>query len=424
MVVREKLKIAQLQVGLYIELPLKWQDHPFLTSKFLIKDREQLLIIQHLKLDEVWYYPKKSNTSPLPQQAYVPPTAPAAEPPPQVNAAWQEKQARTRALEKRRHEIQQVEKQYTQVVGQVKRLMLQMHSLPAQSIRDASEVVDHIVQALLGDQDTVIHLMNANDIDDSLYYHALNVSVLALLLAREVGLPEKLFSLLGFAALMHDLGQSRVPQQILRKTAALTKAERDLYQLHVNYGVELMKKLSETGPLVWDIVAQHHELCDGSGYPRGLKGNEMSELAKIVSIVNYYDELCNHNDPKQSLTPHEALSLMYGKLGHAFEKKYLQAFVRLLGIYPPGSVIQLSDERLGIVISLHRDALLKPAVLLYDADIPKAQAVILDLREHAELSIASSIKPGQLAPEVFDYLSPRERVSYFFKLSANVDAQH
>ncbi|MDX5299077.1 MAG: DUF3391 domain-containing protein, partial [Gammaproteobacteria bacterium] len=367
---RETLNVSQLQPGLFIELPLKWHEHPFLFAKFEIKDAQQVAIIRQLGLKTVYYYPERSTTLPLPEEADAPPAP--SENPVELNEAWKEKQAQAEALEKRRREVKKVEKQYNQVIGQVKSLMMRMNSLPAQAISEAGQVVDRIVEALLSDTETVIHLMNANDLDDTVYYHSLNVSVLSLLLAREAGMPEKLYPTLGFAALMHDIGTIRIPQQIVRKTAPLTKPEQDYYEQHVRYGVEMVKKFGQgTSQLVWDVIDQHHEFCDGSGYPNRLKGSEMNELAKIVALVNFYDKQCNHNDPRQSMTPHEALSLMFAKLGPKFEKKYLQLFVKLLGIYPPGTVVQLSDERVGMVISLNREELLKPSILLYDASIPK-----------------------------------------------------
>lgn len=418
---KEEIKVSQLQPGLFIELPLKWHEHPFLMAKFVIKNENQISIIRQLGLRKVWYFPDRSSVLPLPEEADAP-EVPDDAVKTELDAAWLEKQERARELEQRRRDIQKVEKQYDQTVNQVKSLMIRMNSLPAQAISEAGVVVDKIVNALLSDKETLIHLMNSNNPDDTLYYHVLNVSVLSLLLAREAGMPEKLYSALGFAALMHDIGQIKIPPQIVRKTTALTKPEQDLYEQHVRHGFDMVKKFGESGPLVWDVVAQHHEFCDGTGYPKRLKGIDISELAKIVCIVNHYDKLCNHNDPRQSMTPHEALSLMFAKQGSKFDKKYLQLLVKLLGIYPPGTVVQLSDERLGMVISLNRTELLKPSILLYDPGVPKEEAVILDLAANGELSIQRSIKPVQLKPEVYAYLNPRERVSYFFKMAAPKDS--
>jgi len=314
-----------------------------------------------------------------------------------------------------------VEKQYNEVVGNVKELMAMMTNAPVQAMTEATKMVGSIVATLQADKETLVHLMNANNLDDGLYYHVLNVSVLSLLLAREVGINDKeQMMTLGLAALLHDIGQVKLPAQILRKTTPLTKPESDLYERHVRHAIEMIglhAKLKLTvKPMLLTIIEQHHILLDGSGYPN-IAADKMLPLSKILATVNYYDKLCNHVDPKQSMTPHEALSLMFSKQVAKFDKQTLQTLVKLLGIYPPGTVVQLSDDSIGIVISLNRRELLKPGVLIYSAEVPKDEAVIIDLSRHTELTIRKSLRPAQLSKEMFEYLNPRERVSYFFALN-------
>jgi HD-GYP domain-containing protein (c-di-GMP phosphodiesterase class II) len=254
-----------------------------------------------------------------------------------------------------------------------------------------------------------------------MYYHVLNTSVLSLLVAREIGIADKeQLMTLGLAALLHDIGHVKLPPQLLRKTVPLTKPEADLYARHVRFATEMIgqhAKLKLTvKPLLLTIIDQHHVFLDRSGYPADIDPAKMHALAKILAIVNYYDELCNHNDPKQSMTPHEALSLMFSKQAAKFDKQILQALVKMLGIYPPGTVVQLSDESIGIVIYLNRKELLKPGVLVYSSDIPKSEAVIVDMTAQGDLTIRKSLRPAQLTSEQFEYLNPRERISYFFAI--------
>lgn len=411
--------MRRLQPGLYIELPLKWNEHPFLFSRFKLKSHAEVRLIQQLGLEEVWYYPDKSTAEPAPESQ--PQIETVAEDAAALQEQWQEKNEHAEELRRRRLEIQRVEKQYNEVVGNVKELMGMMNASPVQAMEQATKMVGSIVATLQADKETLVHLMNANNLDDGLYYHVLNVSVLSLLLARELGITDKeQMMTLGLAALLHDIGQTRLPSQILRKTQPLTKPENDLYQRHVRFALEMIglhAKLKLTvKPLLLTIIEQHHVLLDGSGYP-DIPADKMHPLSKILATVNYYDKLCNHVDPKQSMTPHEALSLMFSKNIAKFDKKTLQTLVKLLGIYPPGTVVQLSDESTGIVISLNRSELLKPRVLLYSAEIPKDEAVIIDLTQHTDIGIRKSLRPVQLSKAMFEYLNPRERVSYFFALN-------
>lgn len=419
---KELIDVARLQPGLYIELPLRWNEHPFLMGRFRLKDAQQIQMIHKLGLREVWYLPEKSQVEPLPVEAVTVPQADDSDAQEALQQQWQRKEAQGDQLRRRRQEIQRVEKQYNGVVGEVKDLMGKMNSSPVQAMNEATKVVGSIVATLSADKEVLVHLMNANNLDDSLYFHVLNVSVLTLLVAREIGIDDKeQLMTLGLAALLHDIGHAKIPPQIVRKTAPLTKPEQELYARHVRYATEMIglhAKLKLTvKPLLLTLIDQHHVFLDGSGYPGDIDLAKMHRLSKILSMVNYYDELCNHNDPRQSLTPHEALSLMFSKQSAKFDKPTLQALVKMLGIYPPGTVVQLSDDSIGIVIYLNRKELLKPGVLIYSAEIPKEEAVIVDLTEQNELTIRKSLRPAQLSKEMFEYLNPRERISYFFALA-------
>ena len=136
--------------------------------------------------------------------------------------------------------------------------------------------------------------------------------------------------------------------------------------------------------------------------------------ARIVGLINAYDNLCNPQDLSKALTPYEALSQLFAKQRDKFDQNLLRTLIRVLGVYPPGTVVRLSDQRLGLVVSVNTREAMKPAVLLYDPDIPAEAALILDLAAEPALKIAEGIKPGLLPQEVFHYLNPRQRVTYAF----------
>lgn len=409
---KTSVSIHQLQCGMYIELPLKWDEHPFLRGKFLIKDAKQLSMIKELGLETLWYYPDKSSAEPLPEPVAPPQPAPQSE---AVTQAWAAKQEQLQKLKKRRAEIHQVEKQYEVVAAKVKDSIFKMKNHPVQAMHESGELVSALVDSLLSDESALLHLMSPDKLDEGLYYHALNVSILAMLIGKALKLPRPLLEALGAGGLMHDIGKIRVPSNILRKTDKLTKAEENIFNLHGKYGAELIKKYGKQAPEVAIIAEQHHEMMDGSGYPAGLKGKEIAIPARIVAIVNTYDNLCNHPDIAKSLTPHEALSLLFSKLAEKYDKTIIQHLVRLLGIYPPGTVVELSDGGIGMVITINAKELLWPSILLYDEEIPRHDAVIVDLSEDKTLNIVKSLRPVQLTQAVYTYLSPRERVSYFYK---------
>lgn len=420
---KESIAVNRLQPGLYIELPLQWNEHPFLMARFRIKDNDQIKIIKQLKLKEVWYFAEKSTAEPLSESTVDESAGSGGVATEQeMKTQWDKKGELTETLRRRRREIQGVERQYGETVDEVKSLMTQMGSAPVQAMNEASKVVGAIVATLSADKEVLVQLMNANNLDDSMYYHVLNVSVLSLLVAKELGMTDKeQLMIIGLAALLHDIGQVKLPSQLLRKTTALNKPEAELYARHVRFAAEMITQHAQlkltVKPLLLTMIAQHHVFLDGSGYPAEMSPAKLHPLSKILVVVNYYDKLCNHNDPQQSMTPHEALSLMFSKQAAKFDKTALQALVKMLGIYPPGTVVQLSDESFAIVIYLNRKELLKPGVIVYAPEVPKADAVIIDLSEQTDLTIRKSLRPAQLSKEVYEYLSPRERISYFFNLN-------
>jgi hypothetical protein len=160
------------------------------------------------------------------------------------------------------------------------------------------------------------------------------------------------------------------------------------------------------------IVASHHETQNGAGYPEGISADQIPQIVRIASIVNIYDNLCNRPDPATSLTPNQALSYMFGKQRQFFDEKLLSIFIRILGVYPPGSIVKLSNGGLGMVISSSTKSSVRPHILLYDPEIPKEAAIIFDMDDDPEISIAGTISPLKLKKEIYEYLSPRTRVVY------------
>jgi hypothetical protein len=162
-------------------------------------------------------------------------------------------------------------------------------------------------------------------------------------------------------------------------------------------------------------IAQHHELIDGSGFPARLRGERLSVPAKILALVNRYENLCNPSRPAAAITPHDALALIFAQLKTRFDSVALSAFIRMMGVYPPGSVVQLVDERFAIVVSVNSSRPLKPRVIVYEPGISKHEALILDLEQAPNIGIRRSLKPSALPKAAMDYLSPRQRICYFFE---------
>jgi putative nucleotidyltransferase with HDIG domain len=324
-------------------------------------------------------------------------------------------------LSEHRERLAQVEQAFLSAANVVRNLNKNIFSQPEKTVGDAGKLVGQVVETLLAAPDLAIQVMAEKPGGEDIYLHALNVAILSMTLAKELGLPAELVQFIGMGAIFHDVGLNEIPTTILNNPGPLTKAEREFREMHCHYGVEIGRKAALPPPVL-RIIHQHHELFDGSGYPQKLKGEAIDPLARVVSLINAYDNLCNPPNIAQALTPHEALSSMFAQQRSRFDPRFLQAFIRFMGVYPPGSVVGLSNDALGLVIRVNASRPLRPSVIVYDAGIPKNEAIILDLNEEPDLNITRAIRPGQLPAAVFEYLSPRRRVSYYFDPNASSQA--
>ena len=402
----------QLRIGLYVYLDLTWFQHPFAFSHFKIKSEDQIKTILGLGLKSVRYDPalsdpvssKPAETQPRPAQE----TAPDF-----IAQALSAKRAMMERIRVQREAAGRIEKAFINSAKTVREVEKNLFTKPAETVRQASRLVTQIAESILCAPELAIHVMGDKMGGEELYFHSLNVTTLSMMIARDIKLPQEVIGTLGMGALFHDIGRKEIPNRILMKTEPLTQAEHHLYEMQCQYGVEIGQKLQFTAAVL-AIIREHHELFDGTGYPHKLKGEASGLLSRIVALANHYDELCNPLNIADALTPHEALSLMFARLRNKFDPKLLQILIRCLGVYPPGTIVQLSNGVIGMVATVNANKPMKPMIVIYDADVPKDEAILVDMASETDLNIAKAVRPAQVPIEIYNYLSPRKRVSYYF----------
>lgn len=408
------IDVSQLKVGMFIHLDLGWMSHPFPLSSFKLSSEEQLLILRRLGLKQVRWSPGKSDLAT--EATPMPATLPAAEPAGASAELSAEEQARERhreLLARQREALHLCERQYAEASTAFRDLMEQVPREP-QDARDRSGALSRaLLDKMLVEGDINIRLLNEGAGERSTA-HALNVAIISMLLGRAFGLGREEMLDLGQGALLHDIGKIELTPRFRHRDDGFTGAEIQAYQQHVAKGVVLAQKMGVgTGPLL--IIAQHHEHADGSGFPQRLNADRMSVGARIVALVNRFDGLCNPLLSSKAMTPHEALSLMFAQGRSRFDATMLNAFIRMMGVYPPGSAVQLTDDRHALVVAVNSSRPLKPRVLVHDPKVPREDALVLNLEELPDLGIRRSLKPQQLPRAAMDYLSPRTRIAYFFE---------
>jgi hypothetical protein len=163
------------------------------------------------------------------------------------------------------------------------------------------------------------------------------------------------------------------------------------------------------------VIAQHHEHADASGFPQRLGGERITLASRIVALVNRYDNLCNPTTRVPALTPHEAISMLFAQGRTRYDASVLNRFIRMMGVYPAGSLVQLTDDRFAMVVGVNSSRPLKPRVLVHDHKVPRGEALLLNLEEVPDVGIRRSLTQGKLPTDTLDYLDPRPRVAYFFE---------
>ncbi|MFG6432602.1 HD-GYP domain-containing protein [Roseateles sp. LYH14W] len=412
------IDVSQLTVGMFIHLDLGWMSHPFPLSSFKIASSDQLLILRRLGLTQVRWSPAKSDLSLQPSaeagaaaaaavEAHAEPQAPA-HPTPEEFA----REAHRRALAAQREALRLCEQQYSEASDGFRGVMEVVQTQPQQARTQAESLTAALLDKMLVEGDLNMRLLNEAAGDRSTA-HALNVCIIALLLGRAFGLGREEMMDLGVGSLLHDVGKLEVAARLRHRDESFTAAETQAYQQHVAKGVAIAQAMGlSPAPLL--IIAQHHEHADGSGFPQRINMDRMSTGARIVALVNRFDGLCNPLITSKAMTPHEALSLMFAQGRNRFDATMLNAFIRMMGVYPPGSTVQLTDDRYALVVSVNSARPLKPRVMVHDLKVAKEEALILNLEEMPDLGIRRSLKPQFLPRPALDYLSPRARIAYFF----------
>lgn len=409
-----KLTVDRIQPGLHIRLPLKWNDHPFLLNSFKIKDQEQVEIIRHLGVKFVYFNPEQSDVSPLPVHLGNLDTAKNdGELDLEAKKLWQEKQKRIEKLSAYRRRVLQCEKEFERSLARMRSVMTKIRNRPVTAVDEAKQLTEDIVDKLMCVDNVTLHLMNGNNEFEDIYFHSLNVAVIAMMIGQAKGYSAEKLKALSFAALFHDMGKVKIPTAIIRKQAPLTEPEANYLKLHTKYGLDLANQIEGFPETAKVVIAQHHELGDGSGYPKGLQGDEINEFAQIIIVANAFDNLCHPPVASEQKIPHAALSHLYKNCKHLYKEENLNILIKFMGVFPPGTVVQLSNNMVGLVISVNASKILFPNVLVYDPSVPRTQAPIIDLASK-DLRIINAIHPSKLPEKIKDYLNPRSRISYFF----------
>jgi HD-GYP domain-containing protein (c-di-GMP phosphodiesterase class II) len=404
----------ELQVGMYVVLRLSWFKHPFWRSEFIIESQKDIETIQGLGLERVSYDPDLSLIQPA--RKIVREAAPVSAP--SASDLYDKALAATREksllfLKEKQEKLKQCNREYHNSLSQVASITKEVSIGGEAGVDKAKELVGEVVTVLRGSAESMVHLLNIKEMDKVAYFHALNVCILSLILGRDLGLPEEELARLGLGALFHDIGKLKIPKKVLLKKPPLSRSEQEYISMHPVYGYQMLENMPNFPEPALEVVFQHHERISGKGYPQGLRGEKIHPYAHMAAVADLYDNLCNPPHGERTLTPHEAVSALYNCCREQFPLDIVEAFIRAVGVYPPGTLVELSDGRLGMVVGVDKQKPLKPTVLLCSEESPLDAPLVMDMSEEDQYQIVRTIRPRDLSPKEMEYLRPERMVGFF-----------
>ena len=413
-----RLDVKQLNIGHYIYLPLKWGQHPFLLNSFKIKSDEQLSIIKQLGIKTITINALKSDVCDVPVEPLnrddtaevntVNPIKSVAEE--ALDEMWLKKQESRQhftAIEDRIHRSKEA---FANTLNDVQGIFSLDKLIDNPSISQSLSIVNFIYKNVNTESGSAIHLMNDSVGYSRLHYHSLNVSLLSVLISQVKGFTPKQCQLVAFSALYHDIGKIKLPVSLLSKPEPLEEEDKKRLRSHLEKSLQIGAKIPTFPEAALTLIGQHHELSDGSGYPSGLNRDEIHPLSRVLILANAYDNLCNGVDSQYS--PHNALTYLYNKCRGQHDVKDIMALISVVGVYPPGTIVELSDHQIGVVISTNKETRLSPYILVYDQNVPRDQAAIINIAEFG-LSITNVLDSKELTLDQYHYLNPSSQSTYF-----------
>jgi putative nucleotidyltransferase with HDIG domain len=373
----KKIAVDSVRLGMHIHaLEGNWLDHPFWKTKFVLQDPADLQKLQKSGIRECWIDTAKGLDVALPvaedavsaavpdRPQTIPPAAPAFAPTPAASPRIEPVKASSALPAPTRNLREEVE-EAAAICRKGKTAIISMFNEArlgkALKTEDCLPLVEEIASSVFRNPEALVNLARLKTKDDYTYMHSVAVAALMVALGRQLGLDLATCRLAGLAGLLHDVGKSLVPLEVLNKPGSLTAEEWTVMRSHPVRGHALIVEAQGSPAEVADVCLHHHERMDGKGYPYGLSGDQLTTLARMGAICDVYDAITSNRPYKAGWDPAESVARMASWAGH-FDTTIFGAFVKSLGIYPTGSVVRLESQKVAVVVEQSPTALTAPKV--------------------------------------------------------------
>jgi HD-GYP domain-containing protein (c-di-GMP phosphodiesterase class II) len=260
------------------------------------------------------------------------------------------------------------------------------------------EVASHLVDEVLQNHDAILNLVNIKSFDDYTFTHNINVATLSVLIGSALKLSKEELCDLGTGALLHDVGKLKISLSILNKDGKLTDAEFTEMKRHPTYGYEILCRSKDISERARMVALQHHEKFQGRGYPKGLKGTNISLFGRIAAVADVYDALTTDRPYRVAMTPYEAIKILTSGIDSHFDPDVLGVFIRRFSIYPAGSLVALNDGSIGLVIRINPSSVMRPFIKIVRDGVGNRlkERLEIDLLSNKTLFISGPATPAML----------------------------
>lgn len=338
--------VVSLRVGMFVSaLDCDWEETPFLLQGFEIKNEADIdELAQHC---EIVYVDVKQSSVPVKQ-----------------DRAPSKGKSRLRPVVSNHREYRRAQSAYGNVQTITKSFMDEVALGQAINVKEVNKTISDCVQSVMRNPDTMHWVSRMRSEDEYTSEHCMNVALLAITFGRHIGLSESDLLNLGFAGVVHDVGKMRIPPEVLNKPGKLDDKEVAIMRTHTALGRDILMAHKNIYAGVVDAAYAHHETLDGGGYPRNLSDSGITKFTRIITICDIYDAITSDRVYKKGRPSTEALGVLYKQRGDKVDQRMTEEFIRCVGLYPLGSVVEMAEGEVGVVIGANHDNRRFPKVLL------------------------------------------------------------
>lgn len=361
-----RVPVGMLRYGLYVaELDRPWREVPVMFQGFEIRTEDELKVLrQHCNFAYIEAARSREDAYAALEVEIREPGAEGSAKPGQTDIAAVFGSARQPEKRLFAERLQSAAAGRAQALDYLDQALRDARLGRTLNSRYARAVVEDMTAQVTGNASAMMWLTNLKSKDEYSTVHSLNVCVLTLAFGLCLGLRNQQLEDIGLGALLHDVGKVKQPPELLRKKSPLNADDWEWVRRHPDEGCAVLSNSNDLPREVLDIVQMHHERIDGQGFPRGLKGEEIPYHARIVGLVNLYDSLTTERPYRPGRTADEVLQELYAERDKTFGAELVQEFIQCIGVYPIGSLVELDNGALGVVVGSTPTSRLKPTVLL------------------------------------------------------------